>query len=117
MEQQPVTIEINGYELELNPQNTAIVRYIAKYAIHNHVRITHQNETGYIFREANGSDELNNVLEDRLYPMALHVPEPGEEVIERHAELIEMNAWDAAEEEIENWRRLFKNETETDGAI
>lgn len=112
MEQEPILIEINGHEIELTPNNTAIVRYIAKYAIHNCIVIRNGLTPMYIFRETQGSDELNSILEDRLYPMAIHMPEPTEEVIERHAELIEMDAWDDAEEEIENWRRLFKNENE-----
>ena len=120
MEQQPVNIKLNGENIELNPRNTAIVRYIAKYAIHNHVMIQTEDDVEYVFREYAGSDELNNILEDRIYPMALHCPEPTENVIQKHYELLQklsVAQGEDIEEELEKWHRLFKNETETDGAV
>lgn len=108
--QEPLVIRINGNELELTPYNTAIVRYIARYAIHNHVRISLGQRDGYIFRECEGSDQLNNVLEDRLFPMASYVPEPTEEVIQQHHDmLMAMRGDEDIDQEVEQWRRLFEN--------
>lgn len=86
--QEPVEIIVNGHEFELNARNTAIIRYIAKFAIHNHVQIDFGTTTGYVFKESEGADELNATLEDRQYPTAIYVPEPTEEVIQKHYDTI-----------------------------
>ena len=112
MEYKPVRINMGDESLELTPKNTAIVRYIARYAIHNHIKLNVDGKDGYIFRECEGSDKLNAILEDRSYPMAIHVPEPSEEVIQQHYELLQqMSEADGEDldEEVEKWRRLFEN--------
>lgn len=112
MESEPISIGLNGRDFELTPRNAVLVRYIARYAMHNHVFIDTGQTDVYVFRECNGYQELNNALEDASYPMAIHVPEPSEEVLDHHARTIEViegsSAW--VEDYVEKWAGEYEED-------
>lgn len=109
-----ITIDMGGDEIELTPKNTAIVRYMSHHAIHNHIRLSidEDNYNPYVFRECKGFEALNAVLEDNEFPMVVHAPEASEAVIQAHTDMILEYAEEDGEDievEVEKWRRVFEN--------
>lgn len=105
---------MGGEELELTPRNSAIIRYVAAFAIHNHIRLSVDEDVfnPFIFRECEGFEVVNAAMEDNSYPMLIHCPEPSEAVIQAHTDMIlEYSREDEEdiETEVEKWRRLFEN--------
>lgn len=82
MEKQPdkvVYLELNDEIFELRPRNTDVYRFIARYAIYNHIYHTPDDEEEtfvYLFEFKEKIHELADLLISKEYPTHLNIPEP-----------------------------------------
>lgn len=110
--EQPFEINIGEDKFELTRHNSALILYLGNLAIHDHVRLQTPLGEGYIFCDSEGYEVVAEYMSEHEYPIAMNCPEVPEYVIDNHALSIKSSSDTSIEEELENWRRLFKNETE-----
>lgn len=115
-----LVINVGDEKYEMTPDNCVLVRYRKvgdagiRACMYDHVLLITEPPI-YAWIDNYGeehADSVEQAMREGGYITMLNMPEVEENIIEAYDETVIRPQFNDLDEEVENWRRLFKNESE-----